>query len=58
MNGETSSGVRYREYLLVAREARRAAYGADDLQARRSFEMIADGWQHLAENVARMFLQH
>jgi len=58
MNGEPSWDERYREYLLLAQEARRAAYGADDLQARRSFEMIADGWQHLAENVARMFLQH
>jgi hypothetical protein len=57
MDIEPSWKQRYREYLLLAQESRRAAFGSDDAKTRRSFERIADRWQQLAEHVAKTFLR-
>jgi len=38
------------EYLRLAEEARHSAQRAKDPTAKLSFEMLANGWQQLAEH--------
>jgi hypothetical protein len=51
-----SSEERRLAYLAKAEEARGLARTVADEQARRSFERIAQGWQNLAEQLARNHL--
>jgi hypothetical protein len=45
---------KYQEYLHLAEAARRSAFRATDIEAKKSFEKLADGWQRLAEQVLRV----
>lgn len=44
---------RVAEYLAQAMEARRMAARAHDLQMRAQFQKLAEGWEHLAQQVGK-----
>jgi hypothetical protein len=54
MTGERPVRTKHQKYLALAEEARRSALNAKDPDAKRSFEKLADGWQQLAEHVAKL----
>lgn len=57
MSRESPLEERYLRYLAKTEEARHMALIATDETARRSWDRLADGWQQLAEHLARL-LQH
>ena len=54
MSRESPAEERYLVYLARAEEARQIALTIHDTQARLSWERLADSWQQLAEQIARM----
>jgi hypothetical protein len=54
MPTEKLTRERHRMYIELAKEAEEAAAKAADPQVKQSFERIAAGWKHLAEQLQRM----
>ena len=54
MSRESPAEERYLVYLGRAEEARQIALTIRDRQARESWERLAESWQYLAEQIARM----
>ena len=53
MVGDSADKARLGEFLRRAAEARLSARNAKDLEARRTFEKIAESWEKLANDLRR-----